>query len=108
MGFATTGACFPNKITALDNWCVRVEPGNTAMSCRSCDAANSTCIVTYVPTSSTSSRTISIPVHTPTCTVPTPTTDALMYTSAIIILWAAVWAAKSLYNFFRAPHADSH
>lgn len=108
MGYAAAGACFPTQQSALDNWCAHVEPGDSAMSCNVCDATNGTCTVTYLPSYSSQPLTTVLPVYTPACEVPTPVNDALAYTGAIILMWVAVWAAKSLYNFFRVPHADNH
>lgn len=108
MGFASSGACFPTRDAALANWCAHVEPGDSAMSCNSCDASIGTCSITYQPSNSATSMTSVIPVSTPPCEVPTPVDDALVYTGAIILLWVAVWAAKEVYNLFRVPHADSN
>ena len=57
--------------------------------------------------SAATAQTISTPVSTPACEVPTPVADALVYTSAIIALWIVAWAGRALYNFFRLPHADA-
>jgi len=107
MGFAAAGACFPTNSEALANWCAHVEPGDTAMSCSGCDSTASTCSITWQPSGSPSSQTASVPVSTPSCEVPTPVDDALIYTGAIIALWVVVWAARAVYNIFRVPHADS-
>ncbi len=109
MGFATSGACLPDKITALNYWCAHVEPGSSAMSCNTCNQTASTCSVTWQPADATSPpKTANVPVRTPTCTEPDPIGDATAYTGAIIALWVAVWAARSIYQFFRVPHADSN
>lgn len=112
MGFASSGACFPTQSEALIDWCAHVEPGDTAMSCSSCNPNTSTCSITYVqansPSPRTAVKTIDVSVSTPACDVPTPVNDALAYSSAIILLWAAVWAAKQVYNLFRVPHADGN
>lgn len=106
MGFASSGACYPTQDTALAAWCAHIEPGDTAMSCNSCNATAGTCSITFQPSNSTTPTTSVIPVSTPVCDVPTPVDDALAYSGAIVTLWVAVWAAKQLYNFFRVPHAD--
>jgi len=107
MGYAAAGACYPTTDEALAAWCSNVEPGSNASSCSSCNSANSTCSVSYLSTSSNTVQTISVPVYTPSCTVPDPVGDATTYTSAIIALWVAVWAAKQAYNLFRNPHANA-
>ncbi len=106
MGFAASGACYPDKSVALKSWCSGVEPGNTFSSCASCDSTTSTCLVSYQPSTGGVTRVKTVEVSTPSCDVPTPVDDAVAYSGAIIALWAAVWAGKQLYNFFRVPHAD--
>lgn len=116
MGFASSGACFPTKPEALANWCAKVEPGDNAASCESCDSATSTCSITFLQSSSGTAAksssgtaaTVSVPVNTPSCVVPTPVNDALMYTSAIVLLWVVMWSAKEVIKLFRVPHADSN
>lgn len=65
------------------------------------------CTINLIGNSPTASTTVTIPVSTPSCNVPTPVNDALAYTGAIIALWVVVWAGRALYNFFKLPHADA-
>ena len=107
MGYASTGACFPTQTEALNHWCALIQPGAYSQTCSNCDATTSSCNITQLLDNGTFTTSV-YPVSTPPCDVPTPVSDALTYTGAIITLWLAVYAAKTVYNLFRLPTHDAN
>jgi hypothetical protein len=105
MGFASSGACFPTQQAALDHWCANIQPGAFAQTCGGCNASASTCSITSLLTDATTATT-AYPVSTPSCDVPNPVNDALIFTGAVVALWIVAWSARAVYNLFRLPHHE--